>query len=291
MTLYRSAWGTVELWLSKVSTDEGRTLVVQQYTRGNTPSVQNRGNVPKVARCSILFDEMIGQKESGQDRLESLIALKELGKPQLFTHPIHGTYLAEIGEFTHEVDEFGVITGDASFTAVEDVGAVVVDPIGVSLEGGSAAIDAHADEADAQLAAVDLTSEATSTARGAGAVFDAATSARDVLVNVGNATERIQRDIENLELAADIALWPAMKALVMLDEATRAAGSQAMGDDSQLMTLRIDQPTSLRRLCAEIYGGGDAQAGYDEAMALNDIRTPARIPAGTELRMLRPQAA
>lgn len=290
MTLFRSAWGSVELWLSNIETDEGRKLVIQEYTRGNVPNVQNTGDSVKTARVTMLFDEMRGQAETGEERLNSLIALKELGKPQLFTHPIHGTYLAEIGEFTHSVNESGVITGNATFVATEEVGAVTVDPIGVSLDGGGAALTARADQLDTELADVEIDGTASGLARAANDVFDQAASARDVLVQVSSVSDVINQEIADLKLDADIALWPAMKAYVMLGDATRAAADAALGDNNSLMTIRIDSPTSLRRLCAEIYGGTDAESGYQDALQLNDIRTPARIPSGTTLRLRQPNA-
>lgn len=288
--IFRAAWGSAELWISRCQTDEGRDLVIQKYTRGNVASVQNRGDVVKIAHVTLLFDEMIGQKESGEERLNTLILLKEQGKPQLFTHPIHGTYLAEIGEFSHSIDDSGTITGEATFVAVEEVGAVIVDPIGVSLDSGTASLSTHADQLDAELAAVEIPSTISALARAAGDVFDQATSARDSLVQLSDVSARINQEIDDLQLSADIALWPAMKAFVMLSDATRSAADAATGDSGGLMTIRIDAPTSLRRLCAEVYGGNDADAGYQDAMQLNDIRTPARIPTGTMLRLRQSRA-
>ncbi len=288
MTLFKSAWGSVELWISNIETDDGRDLVIQKYTRGNLPSVQNRGNNTKTARVTLLFDDIRGQQETGEDRLNSMIALKELGKPQLFTHPIHGTYLAEIGEFTHAVDASGVISGSATFVAVEEVGAVTVDPVGVSLDGGTVAIDARADDLDAQLADVETESTVPALARAAGTAFDNAASARDVLVKLSDVSARVNQEIDDLKLAADIALWPAMRAYVEVNEAVRAAADAATGETGSLMTLRVDSPTSLRRLCSDLYGGTDADAGFADALQLNDIPTPGRIASGTVLRLRQP---
>lgn len=287
---FQSAWGAVRLWLANISTDEGRALIVQQYTRGNVPDVRNAGNVPKVTRCTILFDEMSDDVDP-QDRLEDLILLKDKGKPQLFTHPIHGTYLAEIQDFTYAIDSHGVITADATFIATEEVGAVTVDPIGMNPSTSVDAIDTRADELATELAAVDIESTVPADAVAASSAFDTTTTnARDVLVSVSSVSDRMWDEIEALQLAADVALWPAMKAYVMLGDAVRAGGDRQMGDLGAFMTVRVESATSLRRLMADIYGGRDASWRYDEAMSLNDIPTPGRIPGGMQLRLRQPGA-
>ena len=292
--LFKSAWGSVELWCSSVQTEEGRDLVIQPYTSGNVPSVQNRGDVTKTVRVGLIFDDIRGQNEGPEDRLTHLINLKEAGKPQLFTHPIAGTFLAEIGEFSYSVDENSVVTATATFVAVEDVGAVTIYPQGVSIDGGSQSIGAAADDLDAQLADVETASTASSVARAAGTAFDSAQSARAVLVQLSQASASVNQAIDDLQTAADIALWPVFKSLVVMGDTMRATANAVNGDDGGLFTMVVNSPTSLRRLVQDISAGDPANFDdyYQSARDLNDIPTPARIPPGTTLRLRRPiQAA
>lgn len=292
MSLFRSSWGTVELWLGSIETEDGRKIVVQEYTQGDQANVQNRGSVPKTCRVQLLFDDMTGAKEEGKERLLSLIALKELGKPQIFVHPLYGRYLAEIGDFTHTISGDNTITASASFTPTETIGAVVVDPIGVSIEVDERALDAAIDELKTQQADVGIDdSIVPDMATTASGVFADAASARDVLVGISNTTEAITDEIDAKILEAEIETWPVMKAYVMLADAVRNAGDAAMGDVGNLITLRVDSPISLRRLVAELYGGDEADDRAVEAQQLNDISTPGRIPSGTKLRLRQPKKA
>lgn len=291
--LFKCAWGSCELWVSSVETAEGRDLVIQSYTNGNIPSIQNRGDTPPTVRVALIFDDIRGQKENGDDRLTHFRALKAAGKPQLFTHPLYGTYLAEIGEFTTTIDESSVVTGSATFHATEDNGAVTVYPQGISIDGGTQSISAAADALDAQLADVELTSPVSALARATATAFDAATSARAVLVQLSQSSAIANQAIDDLQTTSDIALWPVFKSLVVLGDAYRSTANFVNGDDGGLFTMVVNSPTSLRRLVQDISAGDPSNFDdyYQSALDLNDVSTPARIPPGTTLRLRRPTQA
>lgn len=286
--LFLSAWGSVPLWLASISTDEGRSVSVQQYTRGNVPHLRDVGDVPKVVRCSLLFDDIAAETKPPLELLEDLLLLKAKGKEQLFTHPIYGTYRAMITDFSHDIDTNGNVTASASFIASEEVGSPTVDPIGVSIDTRADSIDARTAELLSNLESVDLDSDVPDKAASASTAFDEAQSARSVLVTLSQATDRMWEEIDEKQLEADVALWPLMKAYVMLGESLRAAADVALGDRGNFMTVRIDSPTSLRRLMADIYGAREANDRHDEAIELNDIRTPGRLETGTQLRLRQP---
>lgn len=291
MALFQSSWGKIRLWLASITTTDGRDVVITPYTRGNLPDVDDRGEPPKMVRCELMFDEFIGESADAKERLEDLLLLKAKGKAQLFVHPIYGGYLANIVDFDHTIDPHGTITASASFVASEEVGVFAVDPLGVSLDVTTDTIDATATELTAQLADVEDMSALPAAATTAGTAIDDATAARDALVELSRMSDQLWDEIDEKKLAADVALWPVMKAYVLLGEATRAATDRSMGDAGSFMSVRVDVETSLRRLCAEIYGGDEANVRYDEARELNDIRTPGSIPAGTQLRLRQPDRA
>lgn len=288
---FACAWGSVRLWLANISTDEGRSVAVQQYTRGNVPHLRDTGDVPKVVRCTLLFDDMTGSDKSPLELLEDLILLKGLGKEQLFTHPIFGTYRAMITDFVHDIDASGNITATASFIASEEVGEPTVDPIGVSLDVAADSIEARRLDLLSQLESVDLTSDVPTKASLASTVFAEAASARSVLVTLSNASDLMWQEIDEKQLAADVALYPLFKAYVMLGESLRAGADVAMGDRGNFMTVRVDSPTTLRRLMSDIYGAREANDRHSEAMELNDIRTPLSLVTGTQLRLRQPSRA
>lgn len=287
------SWGGIRLWWESVETEDGRDLIRQPYSTGNTADVRDRGDVPsKPVRCSLLFDDFVGESTSAEERLQDLLLMKAKGKAQLFVHPIYGTYRAYIGALTHRIDSHGVITADAEFIADEDVGEVfAVDPLGTSIDVAVDTVDMRSAELSAELDAAELESDMPGEASAIGNAIDSAESARAVLVSVSSMSDRLWDEIDALQLAFDVATWPALKAYVMLGEAVRAAGDAALGDDAgAFMTVRIDAATSLRRLVTDIYGANEADDRYTEARELNDIRTPGSIPPGTSLRLRQPSA-
>lgn len=305
MRLFKSAWGGCELYCASFETDDGRDLVVQKYTRGNGANVQNRGSVPRSVQAEIMFDEFRGQEEDADDRFAHFIALKESGKPQILVHPIYGSYRAEIGTFTHRIDASGVVSATAQFIAVDDNGVVTADPIGVSVDGGSASIKASADSLDNELSDVGIAPSSVTgltvnrsisvasisdLARQAGDTFDDDTSTiRDALVQVGSVSSQLNQAIDTLQTSADIFLWPVHKAIITLAGSMLTGVTAVTGSGSGLFTMIVNQPMSLRRICADLYGDNFDQ-GYADALQLNDVPTPARIPSGTQLRLRQPSA-
>lgn len=287
---FACAWGKVRLWLTSIETDEGRDVAVQQFTRGNVPHLNDSGDVPKIARCELLLEhDMLGETKSPREKIEDIRLLKLTGKPQLFTHPLYGTYLAYLQDFRYAVDECGNFTGSVSFVAAEEVDAVTVDPIGVSLDVAADSIAVRNQELLDELESVDLSSDVPDKATAAAATFDSdSATARDKLVALSSTTDRMWEEIEEKQLAADVALYPLLRTYVMLGEAIRAGADTSLGDLGAYMTIKISEPTSLRRLMADLYGASEAEARRQEAIESNDIRTPARMPAGTTLRLRQP---
>lgn len=303
MRLFRTSWGKCELWCSSFDTEDGRDLVVQKFIRGGGANVQNRGDVPRVVRAELIFDDIRGQEETPDDRFVHLLGLKALGKPQLLVHPLYGSYRAEIGEFSHRIDMSGSLTATVQFVAVEDETTTPANPIGISIDAGAATIGAFADALDNELAdagiptlgAQGLTvnqpmslAPLSDLARHAGDVLEDSTAPlRDVLAQVESVSTQLGQAIETLQTGADLALWPVHKAIVMLADATLVASNSAQGDSSGLFTMIVNQATSLRRLCADLYGE-NFDAAFIDALDLNDIATPARIKSGTRLRLRQP---
>lgn len=284
------SWGGIRLWWASVETEDGRDLIRQPYSHGNVADVRDRGDVPsKPVRCTLLFDDFIGETKSPEERLEDLLLLKATGKPQLLVHPFYGSYRAYVGQFTHRYDEHGALSADAEFVADEDVGEVfTVDSVGLTLDAALDDVDTRAEDLTAELSTAELSSDMPAQASAMASVIEQATSAREKLVQLSQLSDRLFDEIDEKQLAVDVAVWPAMKAYVMLGEAARAATDLAMGDTGAFMTVRIDAPTSLWRLMADIYGANEAADRRTEAMELNDIRTPGSIPPGSTLRLRRP---
>lgn len=285
---YTASWGPIRLWLASIDTDNGREIVVHSPTTGNTHTLQDRGRKVQRARCSLLFDDMTGETESAARRFRRFKATVDGGEEQLFTHPIDGTYLAKIGEFSYTITDDGVITNViAEFIATAEVVAVSPATAGAAAATGEGAIGQAADDLDAALEAVDLSTDMTEAGRTAQASWlEDGTPSRQVFVDVANLSNELSSLIADNGLEDDLALWDAYRTAILFGAAVRSAAIAATAEVPSVFVLRVGlQPISLLVLCARIYGGSEAEDRARQVMALNDIRRPAWLDPGSELIM------
>jgi len=302
---FPSSWGSVRLWISNITTESGRDVVVKEYARGGTPDVQDRGSKTRIVTCDLLFDEMDGDELGPIERVEAMEAVIEdaAGDPRLFVHPIYGSYQAKISDFHHAITSTGVISGSAKFIPCEQVGAVSVAPTGVSLEIDADVVNVSLDDLRAQLRAAELPETSlldsiatfSTTLEDFGGLNDLVSGAvgefsnvRDVLVGLATINETIQSEVDDLGIIADTAMWPLFAAYVTMGEALRASSEATTGGSSSLMSVLVQQPSSLWTLLQQTYGGRGAVERRNEVLSLNDIGNPARIETGTVLLFPRP---
>lgn len=286
-----ASFGGVRLWCSRVATTNGRKLVIHDPARGDDHPVQDRGLETRTTTCTLLFDEMDGDTSSPRERFDRFAQLVEEGEPQVFTHPLRGSYLARVGRFDHEVDEASNISAEVEFVPEDRIPAVTVASAGTSAAAGEDAVVAAADNADSELESVGMTTTATGEARAAvEAWVDADATARQVIVDVGRITELVGTEIERLGLTDRLALWQAYRAMLLLADSVVAAGRAATADVARIMTIRVGRPIALRALLASIYGAREVDDREPQARSLNDIRTPGWIETGTQLRLPQPTA-
>ena len=279
---YKSSFGDLRLWLSKISTDRSRTQVVHELSSGDEHVVQDRGRGPVRARCTVMFARMKDDDMEPLDRLHALQAIVD-DKPRVFSHPSSGSYLARIGPFTEEIDEFGVISAEIEVIQVAPIEAVAPAGAGSIPATGAGAVDAAVAAFRAELADIEL--ESTTPDEVAAAVdrwtSGDAVNTRDVLTQVGSLTSTLGTQADAFD--ADLELWSAYKATVLLAEAVRAAADSATADTAQTFTMLIAAPVALRAVLASVYSAEETDARYDQALALNDIASPAWLEPGTQL--------
>lgn len=285
---YKSSFGELRLWLSRISTDRSRTLVVHELSAGDDHVVEDRGRGPVRARCTVLFARMAGDDLDPLERCRRLQAIVD-DRPRIFSHPTSGSYLARIGPFTEEVDDTGVITAEIEVVQVAPAEAVATAGAGTIPVTGAGAVSAAADALTAELADVGMTSSLPDDVTSA---VDDWTSGdtvnpRQVLTELGSLTSQLGNLADALE--GDLGLWAAFKATILLAEAARAAADAATSDTAQTFVVLISAPVALRALLASIYPADEVDDRYVQAMALNDIASPAWLEPGSEL--LLPQLA
>lgn len=150
MALVQARWGDIVLFCSQTNTDGGRTQVVHEPSSGDAHVVQDRGLRVRRTRCQLQFDQFVGFP-APEDAALILEQAKNSGVVRMFTHPLLGRYLASVGEFTSQISDSGVITGEAEFIAESD--DIAVSPIGTTSFGDPEAgsVSALAEATDAEL--------------------------------------------------------------------------------------------------------------------------------------------
>lgn len=154
--LLECRWGKLRLFLSKINTDGGRTLVVHNPSAGDRHTVQNRGLKERRIRCELQFDDFPGQPSPAEAAL-ALKAAKDSGVAAIFQHPLEGRFLASIGEFHTDIDDNSVISAECEFVQEGDDEAAV-SPVGSGTSGaaGIVSVSAAAEAMDTQLSSLGL---------------------------------------------------------------------------------------------------------------------------------------
>ena len=279
---FTSSWGGIRIWASSVSTDRGRNQVVHDPAQGDEYTVQDRGRRLRSCSVDLLFDEMDGDSMSPRERLEAFLRLIDAGAPAMFTHPVEGSFIAAISDFTYEMT-VGSISGRATFLESGAASTVVDAGAGATSPAGENAVASAAAAADAELAAIGYSSAVPASTEAMVRAWGDEPGPRTVLTDLASGARRISDEIEALDLESSIAAWPACQAMFSLMEALRAAADVATATVRRVFRVRVNEPTGLRSLLASIYGADETDDRMVEALAMNDIRNPALIEHGAEL--------
>lgn len=289
-TLYRSSFGSVRLWISKLSTDKSRTQVVHETSTGDDHVVQDRGQVITRASGTILFDWMNGDLLSPLDRLNEFQASLDEDS-RVFTHPIEGSYNARIGNFKYDIDEHGTITAEVEFIAVQTVRSVVPAGAGSIPANGEGAVEAASDAYAAELGELGIDDQGLADATKASVDAwnsDADPNPRQIYADTGAYSSKLSDQASGME--DDLDAWQAYKSVLLLSEAVRIAAEAATADTATTFILKLGGDVALRSMLAEEYGADEADLRYTQVMRLNDIQVPGLIGRGTELVMPAPRA-
>lgn len=285
---FKASFGGVELLLENMSGDAGLDWAVISPHRGDLHSVQNQGRRLRRVQCSVLFVDQDGLPDHYLDRYRAFEAMASTGKPQIFTHPIHGSYLAVVESPSYDADSSSLsVRCSCSFLAVEEPQAVKAVGAGVAAIAGPEDVGVMATAATAELTtlgeASDTPADCLSSAE-AWANGDTA-DARQVLLEVASLTSQIDTEIERLDLLTSYDRWAAYKALIRLRYSVTRAAQAATASSSRVVEYQVRVGVPLRVLCARLYGARVAEDMADQVARLNGLRAPGRIAPGTVLRL------
>jgi hypothetical protein len=290
---YRSSFGSVRLWISRLSTDKGRSLAIHEPATGDEHVVQDRGQTLLRARATLLFDYMDGDELTPLDRLHEFKALVQTDELYVFTHPTEGSYNARVGSFTYELDEHGVITAECEFIAAMIVRSSIPAGAAAIPASGEGLVEMQADAYEAEFTEAELDSLGLGTAAKTTAdvwVSSVDINPREVITTNGAFADKLSG--QALTLENDLGAWQALKATYQLADAIRTAAETSTQDTASTFSYKTAGGASLRALLAAEYGADEVDLRYSQVMKLNDIEAPGLIPQGTELTLpaQRPRA-
>jgi hypothetical protein len=293
---YQTSFGSIRLWCSEIETDNSRTIVVHELAQGDDHPLSDRGLAPRTTKVSLLFDDFPDEPDSALDRFLRFKKTVDDGIEDMFIHPIDGAYAAKVGAFTYKIDEDGNITDVSCEFRPNQVVAAILQP-GAGRAGiiGIDSVQARADELNALLESVDISSElgdvdlpedfvsAAALLPDVWAADDAITT-RQILVDVARVSDQIATLLTLLE--DDLALFETYKATIMFGAAFSAAAQAATSETSAVFVLRVVIPTSVLGLVVRVYGGTDAELRERQVRSLNDLRTfGGMLQSGTDMVM------
>lgn len=286
---YDMTWGRIRLFAARVSTDNSRSVIVQERATGDVHPAQDRGARPRRTRCELLFVEMPDETKSPLARFLLFKAQVDRGDEEVFTHPVEGAFVAKVGEFTYDIDDDSNLSNVmAEFIPSDDVLAVHPTAPGTTgmttFESAAAAIEQLATELEAVGIESDLPERASEAVEEWTSGETVPT--RDVMNDTAALTGELGDLIEDEGLEDDLELFAAWQAVVMCGSAIRDAALAVTSETASIFVLRVAVSTSLLALVVRIYGGADAENRERQVRALNDLRTPGgMIQAGTDLVM------
>lgn len=245
---YDASFGGIPILITRIETEGGRDIAVQSPSRGDKHTLQDRGKRHGVANVEILFCDQPGL-DAYTTRYERFRALVE-GTPdappeaQIFSHPLDGSYRARAADLRITADPGSSIV--VSCTIHPEDEPVFTFPVGagVAPAAGVDAVSTAASDADAQLAAVGLSSPVpsacTDTVTSWSTTDDLDTQA--VFVGVASLTAQIADAVDAFELASDLNKWQAYQALINLHYQVSRAGDAFTATAGQLFQVTVATP-------------------------------------------------
>lgn len=298
-----ASYGGVELLIAELDTQGGRDIAIQSPSRGDQHTLQDRGRKLLHVSATILFVDQPGQ-DPYLDRFDSFRSMADGDGAQIFSHPILGSYRARISDFSFRASgEESAVDVNCTILAEDEPQLVFPIAAGVSSGAGVEAVSVAAGTAITALgpvgAAIPTTSVPQVKAYGSALAtiqncINTATSwdiAGDVLDSqaafsaLATLTGQLSTAIDALDLLTDLSRWQAYQAIIGLSFQLRRAAEAATSDASNVISVYVPAPVAMLALCARIYGPALASDRAASVTALNRVRRPGRIEAGTTLKM------
>jgi hypothetical protein len=299
--LFECSWGGLRIDVQTTQDVSGRTLVPFESPGRDGAELRDMGGEPRVTRCRVLFVTTRADDDP-MARFRAFAELVRDGATRTFVHPLTGAYEAKVGEFNFnaEADARGLVVVDCTFHEDAERPSVFEPGPGAQPQGGLEDVKASAAAVDDGLLEVfEVTGDELTTTVGADAIALAESweesgdelTRRDVTQALASFTNKLESEMDRLEVATDIDRWPLVEAFSRLNYSVRKAADTVITDTPQIIEWRPIAPVSLFAFCQRTYGADQAEERADQIERLNDIKNPARIEPGAVYRVPAPSSS
>lgn len=287
---FTADYGGVPILISQIETERGRDLAVLSPEQGDDHSFEDKGRRVRRASCEILFVDQPGL-DAYTDRYDRFLALAESETPQVFTHPLDGSYRARVeGLSVSAASDALAIRVSCTFVRDTPPSSVVGVAPGTTPAAGVEAVATAADAVSAELEQLGLASDVPSAVAAGVTSWDETEDldSAQVFIEVATLAGAIDAMIDALDLARDLDRWTAYKAAILMRDTLARAAESYTSEVDQIVDLYVDVGRPVIAIAAEVYGGELAQERAAQIVKLNRIRTPGRVQPGTTLKIPRP---
>jgi prophage DNA circulation protein len=284
---FKAAFGRLSLLVTELDSVGGRDLVIHSPARGDDHVVQDRGRTLRRTRAEVLFVDQPGL-EPALDRFRAFLAAVNRGEPDIFCHPIDGSYLAAVEEFRYTVSaDQREVHVECSFVGVEEPEVVLSPGAGVSSASGPEEVGVTVANVATSLETQGLTSDVPGDCLARVTAWAQADDpdTRAVYLEVSSLSSRIATEVERLELASDLSRWELYRQFTMLQYQVQRAAEAVASEAERVFDLTLRASVPLRVLCARVYGAAEAEDRQRQVLRLNPLRSPGLVPSGTTLKM------
>jgi hypothetical protein len=284
---FEASYADFPLSITRITTDDGRDISVQSPSRGSKHTLQDRGAKFGRVDAELVFVDEPGRPDF-RDRFDAWRKIvHDTRGPQIFSHPMLGSYLARVEGGQHVGEAARMITWSCSFLPESDPQTVSAVLAGVSTFASVQAVEVASQVATEQLAELGLSSVAIDESIEAVTTWNATDDldSQAVLVGVASMTSALNDAIDELELTSHLDRWQAYAALINLAYAMRRAADALTSTSGHTTPLHVIAAEPLLSICASVYGPDNAEEMSAKVARSNRVRTPGLVPAGTTLNM------
>lgn len=288
--LQDASFGRVPFVCQTTDDDLVRRIAQHRYPYRSGADIEDMGREPRPTRIRCVF---LG--ESYESQLGALLKMVDMGVAETFVHPILGAWKARVARASvhHEAGARDMATVELEL--IQD-GTVEELPTVFSAVAEAKAVESAADDIDE--ANEEDISEATDAASALrewvakaksdiakvrGAVASAQSAVAKVTDELHSIQNRIDRAVAAARALGDVQSWPLVIALKRAMHRGRLLAKALRGRGPAVVEKRVGATMPVALLAHAAYGDASRSS---EILAMNRIRNPFLIPAGTTVRAL-----